>query len=623
MHANHKLNPMERLWRIVPHIFGLDVRSLAAFRMASASTLFYVLFTRLADLEALYSDNGVVKRSDKLEATGSSLSLCFHMVSGNPTIITLLFAAHFAALVCMFLGYKTRAATLVCWLLEMSLQNRNSMVTQGGDNVCRYVCMYGVFLPLGSVWSLDEWLRVRQRKRKKKNEKEKEHINIEPTQEKTSSSCSQCSIQTFFDETSPPPSAEGLFYSNHNLVCSLGTAAIALQVTLLYWNAGLLKHKANSWYKDMTALEFALHTDGFTTWVGVLMRQLPEGALMFLTYSSLMLELWAPAFVLLPLSLYNRELAATYRGVGVLSFLLFHIGIRAALDIGHFSAISMCMWVVFIPGDFWEGRGKCCTSWISPKSLSSNDRPPALSLVLPTDMGTTTRPAHSPKPLFNAKLSRKPTWENILLGIMIYVVLSENVGSYYREERDVYLPVRGAFSFLSYGMQLRQSWGMFTNMGTFRRDGWYETVGELRGNTTVDLMGWGGPVPRKLRFQDTSDYSDPTLVPQARGQGDRPESFSRRFASQRWRKYIMHLRNSRHAVHRLAYGKYLCRAWNGPGYTGEEEDMGQLLRFKILFHSEPQVHSMDAPGRTLIAGKHKGNDTKIVTLHSHRCFANE
>ena len=26
MHANHKLNPMERLWRIVPHIFGLDVQ---------------------------------------------------------------------------------------------------------------------------------------------------------------------------------------------------------------------------------------------------------------------------------------------------------------------------------------------------------------------------------------------------------------------------------------------------------------------------------------------------------------------------------------------------------------------------------------------------------------------
>ena len=79
---------------------------------------------------------------------------------------------------------------------------------------------------------------------------------------------------------------------------------------------------------------------------------------MFLTYSSLMLELWAPAFVLLPLSLYNRELAATYRGVGVLSFLLFHIGIRAALDIGHFSAISMCMWVVFISGRFLGRPGK-------------------------------------------------------------------------------------------------------------------------------------------------------------------------------------------------------------------------------------------------------------------------
>ena len=132
------------------------------------------------------------------------------MVSGNPTIITLLLLPTLRLSCACFSDTRPARPPLVCWLLEMSLQNRNSMVTQAGDNVCRYVCMYGVFLPLGSVWSLDEWLRVRQRKRKKKNEKEKEHINIEPTQEKTSSSCSQCSIQTFFDETSPTTICRGL-----------------------------------------------------------------------------------------------------------------------------------------------------------------------------------------------------------------------------------------------------------------------------------------------------------------------------------------------------------------------------------------------------------------------------
>lgn len=615
-------------------MFALDVRSLAVYRMASASTLFYVLFIRLADLEALYSDNGIMKRTDRLDNIGASLSISFHMVSGNPTIISLVFAVHFAALICMFIGYKTRVATLICWLMEMSLQGRNNMVDQGGDNVCRLVCMYGLFLPLHSVWSVDALLRARRGKKKRK-EQEQERSKHAQKQDNRSSLCSMCSLRAFFDETSPPPSAKGPIYSNHNLVCSLGTAAIALQCTLLYWNAGLLKHKTIAWYKDWTALEFALHTDGFTTWIGVLMRTLPEEALMILTCASLILELWAPAFVLLPLSMYNRKLAATYRGIGVLSFLLFHAGIRAALDIGHFSAISMCMWTVFIPGEFWEGRGKCCARRYSQKCLVSHTgAPPALSSASttkvesrtatePTEPKNNTTPSHhSHQPTYNAKLSQRPIWENVILCVIIYAIASDNYGTYYKTQRETYLPLRGPVSFIAQGMRVRQSWGMFTNMGYIRRDGWYEIVGKLRGNATVDLMGWGGPVPRKLRFQDKSDYFNPTLIPQPRGNESRPERFNRRFASQRWRKYIMHLRNQKRKDHRLKYGKYICRTWNGPAYSEDKEDMGQLLKFKFIFHSEPQLFSAEARGRTLIGGKHKGNDTKVVTLHSHRCFDN-
>ena len=618
------MNYLRVLWRVVPHIFGMDVRSLAAFRMAAASTLFYVLFVRLADLEAIYSDNGIMRRSSRLESMGSSLSFSFHMVSGNPTIIRIIFAVHFAALVCMFIGYKTRPATFICWLGEMSLQSRNHLVNQGGDNVCRLVCMYGIFLPLGSVWSVDAWLRIRQKKKREQARK----CNAVADAAAASSSCFRMKgLKKFFNETSPWPSAQGTFYSNHNLICSLGTAAFASQCTLLYWNAGLLKHKSISWYKDWTALEFALHTDSFTTWFGVLLRSLPEGALMFLTVVSLLLELWAP-LILLPLSLYSRKLGNFWRGFVVVSFYLFHIGIRAALDIGHFSAISMVMWTIFIPGDFWEGRGKCCAHRSRSTSTVTSPSPPATCAEPITErpISPASKLLSQRKTLqYNLKLSQKPTWENILLGIILYVVLSENVGSYYREERQVYLPVAGPLSFLSQGMQLRQSWGMFTNMGIFNRDGWYETVGLLRGNTTVDLMAWGGPVPRKLRFHDKSDYSNSALIPQARGQDHRPDRFSRRFASQRWRKYIMNLRASTFVKEREAYGKYLCRAWNGPGYRENKKDEGQLLKFNILFHSEPQVWhhpDKDDGGRTLIGGEHKGNDTKVITLHSHKCFTN-
>ena len=37
----------------------------------------------------------------------------------------------------MFMGYRTRMASVACWILEVSLQNRNPLVINGGDQVCR------------------------------------------------------------------------------------------------------------------------------------------------------------------------------------------------------------------------------------------------------------------------------------------------------------------------------------------------------------------------------------------------------------------------------------------------------------------------------------------------------
>jgi hypothetical protein len=141
-----------------------------------------------------------------------------------------------------------------------------------------------------------------------------------------------------------------------------------------------------------------------------------------------------------------------------------------------------------------------------------------------------------------------------------------------------------------------------------RGDGWYETIGMLNGNVTVDLMGWGGPVPKKLRFYDPADYSNPRLMPQTTNGNDRPVWFARRFASTRWRKLIMWLRGKNRAKWRLEYGKYLCRTWNGPGAKESANDKGQLLTFEMLFHHEPSVW----------IGNGEGTRTEI--LHRHRCF---
>ena len=148
-------------------------------------------------------------------------------------------------------------------------------------------------------------------------------------------------------------------------------------------------------------------------------------------------------------------------------------------------------------------------------------------------------------------------------------------------------------------------------------DGWFENTGVLRNNATLDLMGWGGPVPRKLRFKDPADYSDPTLLPMTTHGKERPSWIHRRYASQRWRVFLPHIRfGKEHYLDR--YGKYLCNSWNGPGYEADERDPGQLMTFNMRFYQEPLVceHVRNESG--VVTGMCEGG--RLLDLWTHKCF---
>jgi hypothetical protein len=608
--------------RMVSHIFGLDVRSLAVYRMGLASTMFYVLCVRATDLEAFYSDNGLATRGASIALSkGDHWNLSIHMLSGHAKIIAAVFAVHFAALVCMFVGYKTRRAAILCWLLEVSLSNRNNAVLQGGDVLCRCLHMYAIFLPMGQVWGLDAWLRARGPQRCAAT-----HIRSVGGTASSSAAEATCAqrLTDFFSATSPAPSyykndKHGTVYSSHNLVCSMGTAAVILQLCLLYLFAGLSKYEDRSWTRDFNAVELSLHTDEFSTYVGMFLRKaLPPSVLVFLTRCSHMIELWCPVLVLFPLSACNRRAGLLCKQSVIVLFFAFHIGIRVTLDIGHFSAASMCLWTLLIPSECYERRRKAAASL--DHADPDFDPDPRR-----TQQWQTRRPPHR---FYNASLSQLPLWMNVCVGLIMYCVFASNVASYF-EWKDTmhYLPVGGLLSVMLQSMRIKQQWNMFSR--PYANDGWYETTGLLRGNTTVDLMGWGGPVPRKLRFHIASDYLNPSLVPQAHYGKDRPVWFSRRFASQRWRKFVGTLRWDTNAKYRVGYGKYLCNAWNGAGYVANDRDLGQLVTFELRFHAEPTVcaeekeeeegeeEEDEADGRSATTTCQNSGET---VLWNHRCF---
>jgi hypothetical protein len=74
-------------------------------------------------------------------------------------------------------------------------------------------------------------------------------------------------------------------------------------------------------------------------------------------------------------------------------------------------------------------------------------------------------------------------------------------------------------------------------------------------------------VPRMSSVFYREDESMVPRVSASYGDHARPEWYVRRFASQRWRKYLMSLRARDNHKYRLEYGRYICRIWNGPGWV--------------------------------------------------------
>jgi hypothetical protein len=273
--------------------FGVDLRSLAAMRVAIGLILLADLWGRAPYLASHYGDRGIVPRS-----TLTHFSL--HALGGSPLLTAGLFgvAAVFAAM--LLVGWRTRLATCASWILLVSLHLRNPYVTDGGDRLLALLLFWGMFLPFGARFSIDARLR--------------------------------------------PAAAPAA-----NLFFSVASLALLLQVAFHYIFSALLKHPG-LWLIDGTAVYFALHVDLITRPLGRTLLEYPF-LLGLASRGAYLLELLGPFLLFVPVGTRYFRL-----GIAA-AFILFHLFLAACLYLALFPFICIAAWLAFLPGDLWDRLG--------------------------------------------------------------------------------------------------------------------------------------------------------------------------------------------------------------------------------------------------------------------------
>jgi hypothetical protein len=422
--------------RSIPRdMFRVDLRSLAAFRIALALVILWDLLLRARDLEAHYTDAGVLPRTALID---NFLSLrpyiSVHILHGSLFFQCLLFIVAGVCALALLAGYRTGAAAIACWFLTCSLHARNPLIVHGGDDLLRVLLFWSMFVPLGGRWSID---RARA----------------------TAVDCEADSV------------------------VSWGTAGLLLQLCCMYVFSGVLKSHP-SWRREGTAVYLALSLDQFATPLGRAL--LPyHGLLIVLTFCTLALEMGGPFVALFSYG------SARLRFAVVTAFVLFHLGLGLCIELGIFPAVCIAGWLAFLPGAFWNGL-EARTGPALPARLR------AVAAMIPARWRQYALSARSER-LDRSERSNqcaRPqrlllSWEGNLLALFFLAyILLWNIRACDFDRFAVIFPQR--LNGIGEAARVDQYWNLFAPYPSLEH-GWYVLNARLRDGDQVDLLT-GRPV---------------------------------------------------------------------------------------------------------------------------------
>ena len=582
---NRKVKPADetnsglgsRIRAYAESIWSLDVRSLAVFRIGLALVILVDLIIRSSDLEAFYTDFGLLARAPYLQNFSDPWFVSVHMISGTFLVQALLFVLAGVFAVFMLLGYRTRVFTVLSWFLLISLHSRNRMIMQGGDDLLRMFMFWAMFLPLGAVYSVDSALDSNPQKR-----------------------------------SSPS-------------VFSAGSVALLAQVVLLYWCAVAYKTGAE-WRIEGSAMYYALSIEQMSTPIGRFLLHLPPVILRFMTFFVLAYESLVPLLLLLT--------TGPFRAAAVLLIILLHLGMGTCIKLGPFPWVAAAGISAFLPTWFWK---QMSPESAKPKRLEiyydgTCDFCKKTVAILRTFL------ALSPTQVMAAQEAEDPRLGQEMDQQHSWIVVDEEGKHWYKFEA---LTVVVAYSPLFRGLERIMRWGPVRSLGlksyewvAGHRPQLSSGISFLRyrPNFTANTLGmnlvcaglllyvflWNMGdfssvvrLPEKMRFvafllridqawdmfspyplKDDGWYVIPgklkdgrevNLFPFAKGKPiswTKPDVIGEMYPNERWRKYLMNLYFTENQRYRLYFGQYLCRDWNRDKTPNDDN---ALMTFDIYF----------------------------------------
>lgn len=421
---------MPALYTVLRRPFELDLRALALLRAAVALVLLLDIGIRCSDAEAFYSNMGVLPLPVLLQHSWNPYQFSLHASSGLWQVQVALFLAAAGAAGALLVGYRTRLMTAISWILLVSVQNRNPLILQGGDDLLRMLLFWGFFLPWGRVYSLDARYQ---------------------------------------------PRPASMVYA------STATAAYILQLALVYWCTALLK-SSPEWRQEGTALYYALSLDQVLMPGGKLLYPYPR-LLQVLTWVTFYTEMLLPFVLFIPWRVPWWRLLF----VGVLY--AFHLGISLTLFVGLFFLINMASVLGLLPAsalDWLERRlvpagqrlgSRVQAQLAGPWASRLTGWAPRVRLRVETSLQL---PA-------TARSLLRAVREGVVLGLLMYICWW-NLDSIVRPEWVMREPLR----WVGYLFRTDQHWGMFAP-SVFKDDGWYILDGTTTAGRHLDLNRHGRP----------------------------------------------------------------------------------------------------------------------------------